>query len=501
MPLLPWRSRVPVSREVSKFLSPAAYDAAADGQYHLLPFKFTSLKDERFVLTNMVGEYAVVPHGTVRALARHTLRPSDPHYEQLKTKHFLRDADSDVAIDLLALKTRTRYQRLAEFTGLHIFVVSLRCEHSCPYCQVSRQSDDRLAFDMTQKTATRALDLVFRSPSSMLKIEFQGGEPLLNFPLIEFIVRAALEKNLEAPRPLEFVITTNLALLTDEVLEFCKAHKILISTSLDGPADLHNANRPRPGRDSYERATAGIARVREALGHDRVGALMTTTRASLERPRDIVDEYVRQGFNEIFFRSLSPYGFAIKTRTYAAYGTDEWLKFYFEGLRYIVELNKSGQPFVESYAAIILTKMLTPFDTGYVDLMSPAGIGIGAVVYNYDGDVYASDESRMLAEMGDKTFCIGNVHENCYEDLFLSDALLTPLEESFASSVPMCSDCAFEPYCGADPVYHYATQGDFVGRKPLSGFCDKNMTIFRTLISMMEDDDDTKRLFRRWAAR
>ena len=150
---------------------------------------------------------------------------------------------------------------------------------------------------------------------------------------------------------------------------------------------------------------------------------------------------------------------------------------------------------------MILSKMLTPFETGYVDLMNPAGIGIAAVVYNYDGDVYASDESRMLAEMGDKTFCMGNVHQHGYEELFGSDALLTPLEETFTSSVPMCSDCAFEPYCGADPVYHHATQGDFVGRKPLSGFCEKNMAIFRALIGIMEEDPYTRRLFRRWAAR
>ena len=232
MPSLPWRSLVPAFREVSKFEPLASYDAAADGQYQLLPLKFTTLESDRYVLTNMVGEYAVVGRATIQALARHTLRPSDSDYHLLKTKHFLRDADSDVAIDLLALKTRTRYRRLADFTGLHIFVVSLRCEHSCPYCQVSRQSDDRVAFDMTEETAAKALDLVFRSPSPALKIEFQGGEPLLNFPLIKFIVAASLEKNRAMPRPLQFVITTNLALLTDEVLEYCKAHDILISTSL-----------------------------------------------------------------------------------------------------------------------------------------------------------------------------------------------------------------------------------------------------------------------------
>jgi sulfatase maturation enzyme AslB (radical SAM superfamily) len=253
---------------VSKFQPLAAYDAASDGQYQLLPLKFTPLNGNRYVLTNMVGEYAVVPRETIHALARHTLRPSDPHYFELKTKHFLRDADSDVAVDLLALKSRTRYQRLADFTALHIFVVSLRCEHSCPYCQVSRQSDDRVAFDMTRETATRALELVFRSPSPSLKIEFQGGEPLLNFPLVKLIVEAALERNREARRDLQFVIATNLALLTDEVLEFCKTHGVLLSTSLDGPADLHNANRPRPG------ATVTSAPLQGSRGHGR--CLVTT---------------------------------------------------------------------------------------------------------------------------------------------------------------------------------------------------------------------------------
>ncbi|MFX4914397.1 His-Xaa-Ser system radical SAM maturase HxsB, partial [Acinetobacter baumannii] len=78
-------------------------------------------------------------------------------------------------------------------------------------------------------------------------------------------------------------------------------------------------------------------------------------------------------------------------------------------------------------------KMLTPFQPGYVDLLSPAGAGVAAVVYNYDGDVYASDESRMLAEMGDKSFCIGNVHSNTYEEIFSNDTLLEALESSFAS--------------------------------------------------------------------
>ncbi len=227
---------------------------------------------------------------------------------------------------------------------------------------------------------------------------------------------------------------------------------------------------------------------------------MTTTAASLDRVRDIIDEYVGHDFRGIFLRPLSPYGFAVKTKWFAAYDQSKWLKFYFEGLDYIIELNRRGVPFTEFYAAMILTKMLTPFQPGYVDLMSPAGIGIAGLVYNYDGRVYASDEGRMLAEMGDETFCLGDVVDG-YESLMLSDTLLDAIETSFAASAPMCSDCAFEPYCGADPVYHHAVQGDFVGHKPTSAFCKRNMAIFRGLIDRMEADVETRQLFLRWANR
>src|SRR5262249_1997027 len=158
------------------------------------------------------------------------------------------------------------------------------------------------------------------------------------------------------------------------------------------------------GSNSYELAVAGIRRAKEVLGADRVGALMTTTEASLERVDDIIDEYLRQGLDGVFLRSLSPFGFAIKTKQYHRYDVEKWLRFYERGLRRILKMNRAGTRFREFYAALLLTRMLSDQSTGYVDLRSPAGIGIGALVYNYDGSVFASDEGRMLAETGDNTF-------------------------------------------------------------------------------------------------
>jgi len=482
---------------MSKFQGLDAY-VSSTGTYELLPFRFERLAEDEVVVTNAVGEFAFLSQDKLQALVGYQLPPSDPDYATLRTKHILRESGDEATLELLALKTRTKLSRLANFTNLHLFVVTLRCDHSCQYCQVSRQSEDKAAFDMTQETADKALDIVFRSPNTAIKIEFQGGEPLLNFPLIQYVVEKAEQRNVTEQRNLQFVITTTLSLATDSILKYCRDHSIILSSSLDGPEDLHNKNRPRPGRDSYARFVDGLNRARDIVGYDSVSALMTTSPASITRVKDIIDEYVELGFNGIFLRHLSPYGFALKTKSYQAYNAERWLEFFKEGLDYIIELNKAGIPFIEHYSNILLTKMLTSTDPGFVDLSNPSGAGISAVVFNYDGEVYASDESRMLKEMGDASFRLGNLHQNSYEEIFTAEGLLTALEESFTLSVPMCTDCAFEPWCGADPVFHHGMYGDMLGRKPESEFCKRTTGIAKYLLEIMRNDQEAKEIFMRW---
>ncbi len=479
----------------SSFLPSSAYQPG--GGYSLLPLRFIPMDDDRYVATNFAGEHLVLPKTALRELVGHRLDPREPIYDELKSRHFLLEGDSTVAIDLLAAKYRTKQSFLENFTSLFMFVTTLRCDQTCRYCQVSRQSQDRLSFDMTTETADRALDFMFKSPSPTIKVEFQGGESLLNFEIVQHIVRRSLERNEREGRDLTFVLTTNLSSVTSEHLEFCRLHDIQISTSLDGPRELHNRNRPHPERDSYERVTEGIRAAKAALGDDRVSALMTTTEASLEMPSEIVDEYVRQGFTSIFLRSISPYGFALRNNM-AGYHTDRWLDFYKAALAHIIDLNEAGVPFREEYASIILRKILTPYATGYVDLQSPAGIGISAIVFNYDGQIYASDESRMLAEMGDSKFRIGDLMTDDFADVMLSDALLDPLSESIAECVPTCADCGLLPYCGSDPVRAYAVCGDTVDQKATSAFCRKNMGVMLHLIRLLEDDPRAARVLRTW---
>ena len=226
---------------------------------------------------------------------------------------------------------------------------------------------------------------------------------------------------------------------------------------------------------------------------------MTTTKESLAYPREIIDEYLRLNLGSIVLRSLSPFGFATKTMKAIGYSSEEFVEFYRKALDYIIELNRRGHSFAEGYATLILTKILTPFPNSYVDLQSPAGAGFSAVAYNYDGEVYASDEARMLAEMNDTSFRLGNVLDNSYEQIFFGERMQAIAAASCNEALAGCADCAFQPYCGADPVYHYATQGDMFGNRASSGFCKKNMAIIRHIFDLLRQcDSETEEILWSW---
>lgn len=469
--------------------------------YSLLPIRFTPLDDERFVITNMASEFMVVKKDELVQIVENPNDVNEELKKRLLTKSMIYEEGDELPIKLTGLKYKTKISRLKDFTSLHMIVATLRCDYTCNYCQVSRQnlSADSNQFDMSIETAEKALDFIFKSPSKFIKIEFQGGESLLNFSLIRYVVERAEIISREKRRSIQYVIATNLSPINQEILDFCQKYSVYISTSLDGPKELHDKNRPKPERNGYDLTISGINKVKSTLGVDYISALMTSTSRSLDFYKEIVDEYIKNDLHAIFIRPLSPFGFAVTKGHIYKYDTDAWLDFFKLTLSYIIEINKQGYRLIEQYSSIILTKMLTPKDLGYVDLQSPSGAMISGIIYNYDGDIYASDEARMQAEVGHKEFRLGNLHTSSYEEVIGGDFILDALDRSIAISVPKCSTCAFLPYCGSDPVYHLATQNDLVGNKQLSGFCKKNMGIFKHLISLLEDgDEDTKKILKSW---
>lgn len=469
-----------------KFRPPEAFTASHQG-YRLLPLRFRRVPwdRDRVFVSSLAGDWLMMKRIEFERFVRHELDADTPLLADLQARHLAVVDPNYSSLAPLLSQYRTRKSYLLSGPALHIFVVSLRCHHTCNYCQVSRQQAAETAFDLDSDTASLAVDRLFEWPSPELTIEFQGGEPLLNFNQVRAITERILAHNSSHKRSLRFVLASTLHDLTDAQLAFFQEHHFKLSTSLDGPEWLHNANRPRPERDSYKRTVEGMERGRKALGEDAVSALTTLTKRSLTVPEAIIDEYKKLGLHSISLRPLSPYGFAVKTRERNGYKTAEFLRFYGRALEHLLTLNRSGYSMDETFASLLLSQLLAPFGHGYVDLRSPTGAGFGAVIYNYDGQIYPSDEARMLAAMGDVSFSLGHVGQSV-EEWLASPAMERLMATGVAESLPTCSDCAYVPMCGADPIEHYARQGDPTGHRPTSDFCNRQMGMFDLLLERYE---------------
>lgn len=466
--------------------------------YSLLPFKFHALSDDRELLVSEAGAWLIAERGTAASIAERRISPASPVFEDLLAGFFIVLEDREPVLELVAARYRARKHHLESFTALHIIVVTLRCNLTCSYCQVSRQTADKGTYDISVAHLESALDLIFSSPSPELTIEFQGGEPLVAFDLVKHAVIEAKRRNEESKRKLKFVVCTNLTVLDEDILRFCAENGILLSTSLDGPARLHETNRRASDRGSLDWFAGRLALAREVLGADHVAALMTTSREALSQPEAIIDAYVGLGFRRIFLRPLQPYGFADRLRPTWKYSVADFISFYRRALSYILELNEKGVPIVEDYASILLKKLYSPFSSGYVDLQSPTGMITGAAVYNYDGFVYASDESRMIAEEGDLRFRLGHVTDR-YEELFASANARAIVETGTIEGVAGCADCGLQSYCGSDLVRNWKETRSLYGHRPTAPFCELQMGLLSFLFQLIDSSPRIERILRRWA--
>lgn len=452
---------------------------------------FRRLAKDDFLLVSQAGEFLFLTANEFDLLISNDSKIPHPRYDDLESKQIIGRGSSDFTTNLLATKLRSKKGFLRDFTILHMIVVTGNCNCKCEYCQASSSSTEQGTLNMTKETARRVVDTIFQCPSPSIKIEFQGGEPLINWNVVRYIVQYAETKNIKIKKNLEFVLCTNLMLINDEILKFLYEHSIQISTSLDGPKQLHDKNRlSRNGTSSYDVLLEKLTMTRKVFGLNGPSPLLTITKHHLNKLKDVVNEYVNLGFNGVFMRSLNPYGIAKQQWDQLGYPIEDFIDSYINVLRYIIQLNLDGHWFPEYYATLLLTRILTPFSTGFVDLQSPSGAGISGAIYDFDGSVYPADEARMLARTGDKRFFMGNVHYNSYIELFNNHKLHELINSSCVEVLPGCAWCAYQLYCGSDPIRNYVESGDIVGHRPTSEFCKKHSAVIEYLFGLIHDNDD-----------
>lgn len=133
------------------------------------------------------------------------------------------------------------------------------CPLRCKYCYAGR----KYRHAMTKETAGRAIDIVFAEAVRLGRgadLSFFGGEPLMEWELLQWCYDYAREHADSLPVPPRFGITTNGILLSPEKLAWMAERDFLIGLSIDGNQAMHNINRCyRDGRGSHAETAQALA--------------------------------------------------------------------------------------------------------------------------------------------------------------------------------------------------------------------------------------------------
>lgn len=457
--------------------------------------------NNRYLITNDFGYYVIVDKNSFKKIISNKIHQKTPLYRELVLKGFISD---NLDFDNIFSRWKNSNSYLFNGPSLHILVTTLRCNHKCIYCQSQAVDPKNKETDMSLEVAKKAIDIAFTSTSPIISFEFQGGEPLYNWDVVKKTIEHIRNKEKENEKTVNLSVVTNFSLMDEKKAKFLIENEVSICTSLDGPEKLHNKNRIYTNANSYTTTIRWLKyfnkleKKQKGPGYRifKPSALSTISAYSLDYPKQIIDEYIKNGLDTIFLRPLSPIGFAKKLWNTIGYDANSFLKFYKTSFKYIIELNKKGINIKEKTAQMIINKIINGRDSGFVDLRCPCGAAIGQIAYNYDGDIYTCDEARMLGWEGDDFFKIGNINDS-YKKLINSQiskicGICSNLENQI-----QCFRCAYKPYCGVCPVINYETQKNIWGNNIISDRCKIFMGIFDTIFELLIDKKNYK-IFEKW---
>lgn len=154
--------------------------------------------------------------------------------------------------------------------SLAYFILSENCNLGCKYCFVGSDACGRgMSFkdDMSQEVAEKAIDVFAKQLESSSidytqaesNIIFFGGEPLLNFDILEYVVNQI--NDLKQSRPVfsntKFAVITNGTLLNEEMIRKLSDLDVAVSISIDGFTSEANEMRvDKAGNSTFDRVLA-----------------------------------------------------------------------------------------------------------------------------------------------------------------------------------------------------------------------------------------------------
>lgn len=165
-------------------------------------------------------------------------------------------------------------------------IMSENCNFACTYCisnsviSASHRQKNNIKI-MSFKTADKAIDIFLSilkdNNKSEAYINFGGGEPLMNYKVINSVLEYCLKKYGNLFK-FKFRINTNASLITPKIAEMLRFYDVKPAVSLDGLESANNAVRKKKsGQGTFNQILTGMKNL-SAIGYANQGFSATITK-------------------------------------------------------------------------------------------------------------------------------------------------------------------------------------------------------------------------------
>ncbi len=320
--------------------------------------------------------------------------------------------------------------------------ISHDCNLRCRYCFAGTGPYGQERTNMDSATGKKAIDFLVNQAgnNTFFEIDFFGGEPLLNFPVMKELVAYAHELERSKGITFNFSLTTNGILLDEEIEQFIADEKINLILSIDGRKSVNDLLRPFPdGTGSYDFLMEKYLELnakRSGSDDHRYGLGVYTyyrgtfTSDNLDFDRDVL-HLSDQGFKRI---SIEPV-ILPENRRYALKS------------EYLPEIYASYDRLTDAYLDRLGTEKEFHFHHFEVELedgpcyakrITGCGAGYHYIAVTPEGDIYPCHQF-----VGNRQWLIGNL-----DDGFTNKDTMKRLRDTNIYTKKACSSCWVRHFCG-----------------------------------------------------
>jgi uncharacterized protein len=342
--------------------------------------------------------------------------------------------------------------------------ISQTCNMNCTYCFGDGGTYGNLGM-MSFKTAKKAIDLFYNtSKKNNVRVNFFGGEPLLNFKLIKEIT--SYITNQFNDYDTEYYITTNGTIINEEILDFIRDYQFIIQVSLDGNQFFHDKYRKfSNGMPTYEVIISNLKKMRELGIFPRIRS--TFCHGCTENNSLLM--YINELDAEVH---MSP---VLSKGRNLLLDQDDLNIIYQEFLEIFEDALKFSKYKGVLFNRDLRNMILHCFEAENLPFLIPkpyfCGAGSSMLSVDISGDIYPCH-----GFIGNEKFNLGNVDTNI--DIH---KLKQFVDCTHIANKKECLNCDTRNICGGGCRYYfYETNGDL--NSPHEGFCGLMKTLYKLAI-------------------